>query len=66
MALADRLAAEKNPAREVTALLREAAGLAASLATPAEPEPERQPMGFTVITERGDEPAAESYFTDDD
>ena len=29
-------------------------------------EPERQPMGFTVITERGDEPAAESYFTDDD
>lgn len=54
-------------ARQVTALLRTAAALAASLAEPTPEEPERQPMGFTVITDRdteGLEP--ESRFTDDD
>lgn len=53
-------------ARQVTALLREAAALAASLAEPTPEEPERQPMGFTVITERGEELPPESRFTDDD
>lgn len=52
--------------RQVTALMREAARLAAGLEAAPEAEPERTPLGFAVITERGDEPEPRSYFTDDD
>lgn len=54
--------------RGIRALIDQCAARNAAIESPPEPEPEeRQPMGFTVITDRdteGLEP--ESRFTDDD
>ena len=54
--------------RTVRALIDQCAERNAEIESPPEPEPEeRQPMGFTVITERDTEgPPEEHRFTDDD
>lgn len=51
--------------KEVKALLRACAGIALGLAE-ATGEPERPPMGFTVVTERADDPEPETHYTDDE
>ena len=50
------------------ALIDQCAARNAAIESPPEPEPEeRQPMGFTVITDRDTEgPPEEHRFTDDD
>jgi len=50
--------------RTVRALIDQCAERNAEIDTT--PEPERTPLGFAVITERGDEPEPRSYFTDDE
>lgn len=52
--------------RTVRALIDQCAERNAEIDTTPEAEPERTPLGFAVITERGDEPEPRSYFTDDD
>lgn len=49
--------------RDIRRLLAEVAGIAVAMSAE---EPERQAVGFAVITERAAEPPKESYFTDDD
>ena len=54
--------------RAIRALIDQCAARNAAIESPPEPEPEeRQPMGFTVITDRDTEgPPDEHRFTDDD
>lgn len=59
-----RVEADLTP-KQIRALLRTCAGIALGLAEAAG-EPERQPFGFNVITERAPEPAEEAIFTDDE
>jgi hypothetical protein len=49
--------------RQVRGLLGAVAGVAVML-TPDEPE--RAPVGFSVVTERADDPEPEAFFTDDE
>jgi hypothetical protein len=49
--------------RQVRGLLGAVAGVAVML-TPDEPE--RAPVGFSVVTERADDPEPEYLFTDDE
>jgi len=49
--------------RDIRRMLMDVAGIAASL---AEEEPEKQPMGFSVLTERAPDLQPEAFFTDDD
>ena len=51
--------------KQIKSLLRACAGIALGLAE-ATGEPERPPMGFTVVTERADEPEPETHYTDDE
>jgi hypothetical protein len=49
--------------KEIRKLLMDVAGIAASL---GEEEPEKQPMGFGVVTERAAEPEPENFYSDDE
>ena len=51
--------------KQIKSLLRTCAGIALGLAE-AQGEPERPPIGFSVVTEIADEPEAEQHFTDDE
>lgn len=52
--------------RQIRAILMDCAGVAATLTPDAEPEPERAPLGFSVVTEiaKPDEPDLSEYFED--
>ena len=52
--------------RQIRAILMDCAGVAATLQTDAEPEPERAPLGFSVVTEiaKPEEPDLSEYFED--
>ena len=52
-------------AKQIRALLRTCAGISLGLAEAAG-EPERQPFGFNVLTERAGEPEPEAFFSDDE
>ena len=52
--------------RQIRAILMDCAGVAATLQTDSEPEVERAPLGFSVVTElaKPDEPDLSEYFED--
>jgi len=52
--------------RQIRALLMDCAGISATLQTDPEPEPERIPLGFGVVTElaKPDEPDLSEFFDD--
>lgn len=52
--------------RQIRAILMDCAGVAATLTPEAEPEPDRAPLGFSVVTEiaKPDEPDLSEYFED--
>lgn len=53
--------------RQIRAILMDCAGVAATLAPDAEPEVERAPLGFGIVTElaKPDEPDLSEYFEDE-
>lgn len=53
--------------RQIRAILMDCAGIAATLQTDPEPEPERAPLGFGIVTElaKPDEPDLSEYFEDE-
>ena len=53
--------------RQIRALLMDCAGVAATLTPDAEPEVERAPLGFGIVTElaKPDEPDLSEYFEDE-
>lgn len=52
--------------RQIRALLMDCAGVAATLAPDVEPDPERAPLGFGIVTElaKPEEPDLSEYFED--
>ena len=52
--------------RQIRAILMDCAGVAATLTPEAEAEPDRAPLGFSVVTEiaKPDEPDLSEYFED--
>ena len=52
--------------RQIRAILMDCAGVAATLTPETEAEPDRAPLGFSVVTEiaKPDEPDLSEYFED--
>ena len=53
--------------RQIRAILMDCAGVAATLTPEVEPEPDRAPLGFSIVTELAnpDEPDLSEYFEDE-
>ena len=53
--------------RQIRAILMDCAGVAATLSPDEEPEPDRPPLGFSIVTElaKPDEPDLSEYFEDE-
>ena len=53
--------------RQIRAILMDCAGVAATLSSDEEPESDRPPLGFSIVTElaKPDEPDLSEYFEDE-